>query len=1038
MTWKNRANASTFIFSSPVKLPLTPTGEGQSARWRAFVIPRPIMSIVTNVARPVPARAKVHRRSGRLRQAKPRTAEASAVMTKIVSGRKTVYSDRSEPSEDSLGPRRDHVEDQDRQDAEHGEGDRQDREGRDLEAAEVRHRLPFRIRRPENRPLQRPDVVRRGEDHREDGHEDEEAEGRIHADEDAEGRHEPDETGEAEGGQEGHHHERGHTRRPFRDPAEFRDVPRPNHVAERSGDHEEGRGHEAVGEHLEDRAREAEDRAAAVPAARGEAVQPGSDPEGHERHVAHTGECDEALQVVLDDADEGPVQDRDDPDEREEPVQVARRGREHLHVEPDESVTAELEQDARQDHRPAGRRLHVRVRQPCVERPRRQLRAEGDEERDEREVGEQPGWDRQSRDDRGHVERVRARVQVEGEDDDQEGKGRKERVQEELERRVAPPRTAPDRDQEVHRDEADLPEDEELEQVQGQEHAADRRLHEEEHGEELGNPRMLVPGDRQGEGREEGVQEDEDDGQLVRAEEVVHVQSRNPERLFDRIVGVRSGHHHFRERNRVRPEEARQEDRREREVEEGETERDPPCGACRPGDVGKEVSEMFVDYAILTWIVFLPALAALLSYVAVLPRAVLPISPGLSLLTPLALAISWDEHSRVPEFFAMFLFMETTISGVFLSLDLFQFLVFWEVGLVPMYFLIAVWGGPRRSYAAFKFFLYTFLASLPLLVVIFAFYLYSSPHTFDMTVIISTLPIPPGALADLAFVGLLIAFGTKLPTWPLHTWLPYAHVEAPTGGSVVLPGLLTELGGFGLVRAHVQHAPTAAGDLYWLLALVGIISILYGAFVCIVQDDLKRLVAFSSVSHMGFVTLGIAAGVYGFSAGGGYGRGAVLRFSGAIFQMFAHGLVSAALFMVAGSLGHMIGTRKISELGGIAKRAPRVATFMMISFLASLGLPGLVGFVAEFSVFVGVYAAFGLLVFVPVLTVILTAAYFIWAMQTAIFGPPNPPWEAMPDLHRFQVAPLAVLTVAFAVFGILPILIFNVISAWSQGILGGL
>src|SRR5437667_430861 len=442
---------------------------------------------------------------------------------------------------------------------------------------------------------------------------------------------------------------------------------------------------------------------------------------------------------------------------------------------------------------------------------------------------------------------------------------------------------------------------------------------------------------------------------------------------------------------------------------------------------------MLVDYPILTLIVFLPALGALLSYVAgsaraarwialgfsllvlalasillagflspdaiTLPKMVTPgahtyyaveTSPWVptlnvnyflgadelsvvlvflnALLTPLAMAISWDEHTRVPEFFAMFLFMETTISGVFLSLDLFQFLVFWEVGLVPTYFLIAVWGGPRRRYAEIKFFLYTFLASLPLPVAVFACYFYSKPYTFDMTAIIATAPV----------------------------------------------------------------------DLYWLLALVGIISILYGALVCIAQDDLKRLVAFSSVSDMGFVTLGIAAGVYGFSAGGGYGRGAVLGFSGAIFQMFAHGLVSAALFMVAGSLGHMIGTRNISELGGIAKRAPRVATFMMVSFLASLGLPGLVGFVAEFSVFVGVYAAFGLLVFVPVLTVILTAAYYIWAMQRAIFGPPNPKWETMPDLRRFQVAPLAVLTVAFAVFGILPILIFNVISAWSQGILGGL
>jgi len=406
-----------------------------------------------------------------------------------------------------------------------------------------------------------------------------------------------------------------------------------------------------------------------------------------------------------------------------------------------------------------------------------------------------------------------------------------------------------------------------------------------------------------------------------------------------------------------------------------------------------------------------------------------------SLLTPLALAISWDEHHRVAAFFAMFLFMETTINGVFLSLDLFQFLIFWEVGLVPMYFLIAVWGGPRRRYAAIKFFLYTFLASLPLLLAVFAFYFYSVPHTFDMTEIIKTSPIPPGLVGDLMFVALLIAFGTKLPTWPLHTWLPDAHVEAPTGGSVILAGVLLKLGGYGLIRFNVQMIPRAALDMWWLLAAAGIISILYGAVVCLAQDDLKRLVAFSSVSHMGFVTLGIAAGVYGFTING---RGAVLGFTGAIFQMFAHGLVSAALFMVAGSLGHKLGTRNISELGGIAKKAPWMATFLMISFMASLGLPGLVGFVAEFSVFIGVYAAFGLLVFVPILTVILTAAYYIWAMQRAIFGPPNPKWETMPDLHGFEVAPLAVLTASFAVFGILPIVIMGLISNWAQGILGGL
>jgi len=406
-----------------------------------------------------------------------------------------------------------------------------------------------------------------------------------------------------------------------------------------------------------------------------------------------------------------------------------------------------------------------------------------------------------------------------------------------------------------------------------------------------------------------------------------------------------------------------------------------------------------------------------------------------TLLTPLALAIGWDEHHRVPEFFALFLLMETTVNGVFLSLDLFLFIVFWEVGLVPMYFLIAVWGGPRKRYAAIKFFMYTFLASLPLLIAVFAFYFYAG--TFDMTAIIRDAPVPIGAIGDLMFVALLVAFGTKLPTWPLHTWLPDAHVEAPTGGSVILAGILLKLGGYGLIRFNVQMLPQASVDLYWTLLILGIISILYGAIVCLAQDDLKRLVAFSSVSHMGFVTVGIAAAVYTYSTSG-MQTGGLLGMSGAIFQMFAHGLISAALFMIAGSLGHKIGTRNISELGGIARRVPRMATFMMISFLASLGLPGLVGFVAEFTVFLGVYAAFGLLVFVPILTVVLTAAYFIWAMQRAIFGPLDPRWKDMPDLHRFEVAPLAVLAASFALFGILPFFLFDLLSRWSAGVLGGI
>jgi proton-translocating NADH-quinone oxidoreductase chain M len=408
-----------------------------------------------------------------------------------------------------------------------------------------------------------------------------------------------------------------------------------------------------------------------------------------------------------------------------------------------------------------------------------------------------------------------------------------------------------------------------------------------------------------------------------------------------------------------------------------------------------------------------------------------------ALLTPLALAFSWDEHHRVPEFYAMFLLLECTVNGIFLSLDLFQFLVFWEVQLVPMYFIIAVWGGPRRKYAAMKFFMYTFLASLPLLVSVFAFYFYAG--TFDMRQIIATSPIPPGTIGDLMFVALLVAFGTKLPTFPLHTWLPDAHVEAPTGGSVILAGILLKLGGYGLIRFNVEMIPKAAADMWWLLAAVGVISILYGAIVCLAQDDLKRMVAFSSVSHMGFVTLGIAAGVYGYAFGPAYLQaGAALGFSGAVFQLFAHGLVSAALFMVAGSIGHKIGTRNISDLGGIAKVAPRTATFMMVAFMASLGLPGLVGFAAEYGVFVGVYAAFGLWVFVPILTVVFTAAYYIFAMQRVLFGPLNPKWEKYPDMEKHETLPLSALAVTFAIFGIVPILIYQLITPWATHLLAGL
>jgi NADH-quinone oxidoreductase subunit M len=396
-----------------------------------------------------------------------------------------------------------------------------------------------------------------------------------------------------------------------------------------------------------------------------------------------------------------------------------------------------------------------------------------------------------------------------------------------------------------------------------------------------------------------------------------------------------------------------------------------------------------------------------------------------TLLTTLAMVFSWDEKHRVREFYALLLLLETAIIGVFVALDFFLFFIFWELGLVPMYFLIAVWGGPRKKYAAIKFFLYTQAASLLVLLGILVMYSYLG--TFSMIAAIeSGGALIPIALQSAMFILLLIGFGTKLPMVPVHTWLPDAHVEAPTAGSVLLAGILLKMGGYGIIRVNLQMLPQATQEFLPLLAILGTISILYGAVVCLAQNDLKRMVAFSSISHMGFVLLGIAS----FNE---------IGITGAVFQMFAHGLVSPALFMIAGSVGHRTGTRNISDLGGITDKMPLTSGFMMIAFMASLGFPGLVGFPAEVTVFIGTYQTFGLWVLIPIITVVATAAYYIYAMQRAIFGPYNEKLGKVKDMEPFEVVPLGILSFLFALFGILPFLFMDAITSWAGlALLGGI
>ncbi|MBA2347388.1 MAG: NADH-quinone oxidoreductase subunit M [Solirubrobacterales bacterium] len=364
----------------------------------------------------------------------------------------------------------------------------------------------------------------------------------------------------------------------------------------------------------------------------------------------------------------------------------------------------------------------------------------------------------------------------------------------------------------------------------------------------------------------------------------------------------------------------------------------------------------------------------------------------------------------------LLLLLEASCLAFFLAEDFFLFYIAFDVTLVAMYFLIALWGGEQRRYAALKFFLYTLIGSLPVLLGIIALYLASDPGTFNMIRLAEEQPLAGSGLgASLAFLAFFVGFAIKTPIAPFHTWLPAAHVEAPTSGSVLLAGVLLKLGTYGLIRVNLQMLPEAFQQFALPVALLGLFSALYGSLVALAQTDLKRLIAYTSINHMGYVVIGVAAA----AASGVSTRGRELAIDGAVLQMVAHGIVTGALFLLAGMLAEKAGTRDLRELGGLFRPLPIFGAVTALVFFASLGLPGLAQFPAELQLFLGAFDAFPAVGALAVTGIVITAGLFLLALQRAFMGETPERLLGLADLTRREwltLAPLLLLTVALGVY----------------------
>lgn len=409
----------------------------------------------------------------------------------------------------------------------------------------------------------------------------------------------------------------------------------------------------------------------------------------------------------------------------------------------------------------------------------------------------------------------------------------------------------------------------------------------------------------------------------------------------------------------------------------------------------------------------------------------------MSLLLPVTIIASKPIAKDKPKlYYSMLMLLAASVFGVFIAQDLFLFFLFWELELVPMYFLIAIWGGPNRDYAAIKFLIYTFTAGVLLFAGILILFFASGAGTFDMEVLLTHIKNIPYVFQLACFLLFFICFLVKLPSFPFHTWLPDAHVEAPTPVSMLLAGILLKMGGYGIYRLCVGFFPSILVDLALFIAILGAVNIVGAAIACLVQDDMKRIIAYSSVSHMGFVLLGISS----LSSAG---------FSGGIFQMFSHGLISAALFMLVGTLYERTHTRLIADYGGMAKYMPKCFYLFILASMANLALPALSGFVGESLVFYGAFSSeffaefptkfhfnFGqICVLFSALGVVLTAAYMLWLVQRVFMSDPNPKWAGLTDLKTSEIVVLGSLLILVLIYGVYPYFLSDIYEPSSTALL---